>query len=55
MTLQMIHQTPLQGILTFFEGFFCLFMLTRNEWVVDSFLPHMSGIKAFIKEQLLFS
>ncbi len=50
-TLQYIHQGPLQNIMTFFEGFFSLFMLSRNEQVGKAFLSHLSSIKGIIKPQ----
>ncbi|SHO46712.1 hypothetical protein NSIN_30241 [Nitrosotalea sinensis] len=42
---QVIHQTPLQNAATFFEGFFSLFMLVRNEKVGNAFLTHMASIR----------
>ena len=42
---QVIHQSPLQIAATFFEGFFSLFMLARNEKVGNAFLTHISYIK----------
>ncbi len=48
-TFQIIHQNLLQGSSTFFEGFFSLFMLSRNEKVGSAFLSHLSGINNFIK------
>jgi len=48
-TLQYIHQNPLQGIMTFFEGFFSLVMLSRNEEVGRAFLSHLSNILTFLK------
>jgi|GEM_PF-1106792 len=52
MTLQIIHQNLLQGAVTFFEGFFSLFMLSRNEKVGKAFLSHLSDITSLIKSQL---
>lgn len=49
MTLQLIHQNILQGGLTFFEGFFSLFMLCRNETVGKALLSHMSFIASLIR------
>ena len=49
MTLQIIHQNVLQGASTFFEGFFTLFMLSRNEEVGKALLSHLSDIVAFIR------
>ena len=49
MTLQVIHQGPLQSIMTFFEGFFSLFMLGRNETVGKALLAHLSGIATFLR------
>ncbi|MDE1830512.1 MAG: hypothetical protein KGI25_09335 [Thaumarchaeota archaeon] len=49
MTLQIIHQGLLQGAMTFFEGFFSLFMLSRNEIVGKALLAHLSGIASFLK------
>lgn len=49
MTLQFIHQNLLQGSATFFEGFFSLFMLSRNEEVGKAFLSHLSDITSLIK------
>lgn len=49
MTLQIIHQNILQGAMTFFEGFFSLFMLSRNEAVGKAFLSHLSRISALIR------
>jgi len=49
MTLQFIHQNVLQSVMTFFEGFFSLFMLSRNEMVGKSFLLHLKNTLAFIK------
>ena len=46
---QVIHQAPLQIAATFFEGFFSLFMLVRNEKVGNSFLAHMSYMKLATK------
>lgn len=54
MILQVIHQNPLQGSLTFFEGFMSLFMLSRNDKVGKSFLSHVSGISAVIRGHLPF-
>ncbi len=49
MTLQIIHQNPLQGSMTFFEGFFSLFMLSRNEVVGKALMSHLANISAFIR------
>ncbi|MGB6462783.1 MAG: hypothetical protein WBF38_00970 [Nitrosotalea sp.] len=49
MELHLIHQNLLQGTAVFFEGFFSLFMLSRNEETGKAFLSHLSGIIAFIK------
>jgi len=46
---QVIHQSPLQISATFFEGFFSLFMLVRNEKVGNAFLTHMSYMKLVTK------
>lgn len=54
-TLQYVHQNVLQGVMTFFEGFFSLFMLVRNEEVGKAFLVHLSGIRSFIKSRLPLS
>ena len=48
-TLQFIHQNVLQTVMTFFEGFFSLFMLSRNEKVGKSFLSHLKNTLAFIR------
>ena len=53
-TLEYIHQTIIQGIATFFEGFFSLFMLARNDKVGKAFLFHLTQIKN-ISKQLLFA
>ena len=49
MTLQVIHQGFLQGSLTFFVGFFSLFMLSRNELVGKALISHLSKIVAFAR------
>ena len=54
MTLQIIHQNVLQGSLTFFEGFFSLFMLSRNEVVGKAFLSYLSLIAASVRQHLSF-
>jgi len=54
-TLQYIHQNVIQGVMTFFEGFFSLFMLIRNEEVGKAFLSHLSSIRSFIKSRLSLS
>jgi len=46
---QVIHQSPLQIAATFFEGFFSLFMLVRNEKIGNAFLTHMSYMKLVTK------
>jgi hypothetical protein len=46
---QVIHQSPLQIAVTFFEGFFSLFMLVRNEKIGNAFLTHMSYMKLVTK------
>jgi len=46
---QVIHQGILQNAATFFEGFFSLFMLVRNEKVGNAFLNHMSFMKLVTK------
>ena len=48
-TLEYIHQTIIQGIATFFEGFFSLFMLARNEKVGKAFLFHLVRIRDISK------
>ncbi|MGI0088106.1 MAG: hypothetical protein ACREBI_09145 [Nitrosotalea sp.] len=48
-TLQWIHPNPLQGTMTFFEGFFSLFMLSRNETVGNAFMSSISSIANFIR------
>jgi len=48
-TLEYIHQTLIQGAAIFFEGFFSLFMLARNEKVGNAFLSHLSQCKAILK------
>jgi hypothetical protein len=52
-TITQIHQSPLQSIATFFEGFFSLFMLGRSELVEKSFLSHLSHARKFMRTQLL--
>jgi hypothetical protein len=47
-TFQIIHQNILQNSLAFFEGFFSLFMLVRNETIGKNFLRHMLYLKSFI-------
>lgn len=54
-TLQYVHQNILQGVMTFFEGFFSLFMLIRNDEVGKAFLSHLSSMRSFIKSQLSLS
>jgi len=46
---QVIHQSVLQNAAVFFEGFFSLVMLTRNEKVGNAFLTHMSHMKLATK------
>ena len=46
---QVIHQSPLQIMATFFEGFFSLFMLARNEKVGNAFLTHISYMRLVTK------
>jgi hypothetical protein len=48
-TLEYIHQTTIQSIATFFEGFFSLFMLARNDKVGKAFLSHLTRIKNILK------
>lgn len=43
---QIIHQNILQNGLIFFEGFFSLFMLVRNEQVGNAFLRHVKYVKS---------
>jgi hypothetical protein len=43
---QIIHQNILQNALIFFEGFFSLFMLVRNEQVGNAFLRHVKYVKS---------
>ncbi|MDE1770327.1 MAG: hypothetical protein KGI28_07240 [Thaumarchaeota archaeon] len=45
--LQIIHQNILQISMTFFEGYFALFMIVRNEKVGNGFLKHISYVKTF--------
>lgn len=45
-TFQIIHQNILQNSMTFFEGFFSLFMLVRNEQVGNAFLRHVTCVKS---------
>jgi hypothetical protein len=51
-TFHYIHQPPLLGALTFFEGFFSLFMLSRHEKVGSAFLSHMSKLRQISKLSL---
>ncbi|MDE1844440.1 MAG: hypothetical protein KGI10_03835 [Thaumarchaeota archaeon] len=51
-TLQTIHQNPLSSIMTFFEGFFSLFMLSRNKQVGNALVSHMSKLKGIIRLSL---
>ena len=43
---QIMHQNILQNLATFFEGYFSLFMLIRNEKVGSGFLKHITCIKS---------
>jgi hypothetical protein len=52
-TITQVHQSPLQSIGTFFEGFFSLFMLSRSEIVEKSFVSHLSHARTFMRTQLL--
>lgn len=54
-TLQTIHQNPLSSIMTFFEGFFSLFMLSRNKQVGNALVSHVSSLRGIIRPSLLFS
>ncbi|MEO9278176.1 MAG: hypothetical protein ABI340_10415 [Nitrososphaera sp.] len=54
-TMQLIHTTYIQNTMTFFEGFFSLFMLSRNSTVGNALLAHLSAVKGVIKPLLLFS
>lgn len=46
---QVIHQNIIQISMTFFEGYFSLFMIVRNEKVGNGFLRHVSYVKTFTK------
>ncbi|WP_101477178.1 hypothetical protein [Candidatus Nitrosotalea bavarica] len=46
-TFQVIHQNIIQNSMTFFEGYFSLFMLIRNEKVGREFLKHVAYVKSF--------
>jgi hypothetical protein len=46
---QVIHLNLLQNVMTFFEGFFSLYMLNRNKIVRTAFLSHIFKAKAIIK------
>ncbi|MFZ0184815.1 MAG: hypothetical protein WBV92_01635 [Nitrosotalea sp.] len=46
-TFQVIHQNIIQISMTFFEGYFSLFMLIRNEKVGSGFLRHVTYVKSF--------
>ena len=48
-TFHYIHQPPLLAALTFFEGFFSLFMLSRHEKVGSAFLSHLSKLRQISK------
>ncbi len=50
-TLEYIHQTAIQGIATFFEGFFSLFMLVRHEKVGKAFLSRLSQVIEIPKKE----
>ncbi|HJU13845.1 MAG TPA: hypothetical protein VJ792_05255 [Candidatus Nitrosotalea sp.] len=43
-SLQFLQQSPIQSIMVFFEGYFSLFMLTRNKQVASQFLKHLSSL-----------
>lgn len=45
-TFQVIHQNIIQNSVTFFEGYFSLFMIIRNEKAGDAFLRHVTHIKS---------
>jgi hypothetical protein len=45
---QVMHQNILQNALIFFEGFFSLFMLVRNEQVGSAFLIHVKYVKSLV-------
>ncbi|MDC8452133.1 MAG: hypothetical protein LV477_04380 [Candidatus Nitrosotalea sp.] len=45
-TLQVIHQNIIQNSMTFFEGYFSLFMLIRNEKAGNGFLRHVTYVKS---------
>ena len=47
-TIQLIHQNILQNAATLFEGFFSLFMLSRNEKVGKAFLSHITTMKGLV-------
>ena len=51
-TFQFIHQPPIQGTMTFFEGFFSLFMLSRHEKVGSALLSHLSQARHLPKLSL---
>jgi len=46
-TFQIIHQNIIQNSMTFFEGYFSLFMLVRNEKVGSEFLKYLTYAKSF--------
>jgi hypothetical protein len=52
-TLQIIHQNPLSNAMTFFEGFFSLFMLSRSKIVGGALLAHISKIKLGLKQSVI--
>ncbi len=45
-TFQVIHQNIIQNSMTFFEGYFSLFMLIRNEKAGNGFLRHVTYVKS---------
>ena len=45
-SFQIIHQNIIQNSMTFFEGYFSLFMLIRNEKVGNEFLRHVTYVKS---------
>ncbi len=45
-TFQIIHQNIVQNSMTFFEGYFSLFMLIRNEKTGNGFLRHVMYVKS---------
>jgi hypothetical protein len=49
-SLQIIHQNPLSNAMTFFEGFFSMYMLSRSEIVGRAFMTHLFRIKSSIKQ-----